>query len=331
MARAFERVRAGLTERAVMTARRIGWLVPRIYFDLSRDYRDTVLLVGSGRSGTSWIPEVLNFDRRYRYLYEPFHSMHVPLARHWLPRQYKRPDDDDAGHLALARAIFTGRLRNGYADSQNHCLVAHKRLVKDTRLQLALAWVARHFPGMPIIYLMRHPCAVVNSRVQLQRNSDIAKHLLSQPFLMADHLEPFRKEMERAKDDFEAQLFIWCVENYVPLKQLRSTEVHLLFYERICTDPRGELARLSAYLQQPFDELALAALDKPSVQARKYHGGGTSAIVTGASLVDAWRQYVPADRVKRAVEILSMFGLDAIYAEDSMPHVEAADAMLAGP
>jgi len=151
-------------ERVVVIARRAGRLVPRVFVDADGDYRHAVLLVGSGRSGTSWVPEVINFDHRYRYMYEPFHSKHVPIARGWLPRQYLRPDDADAARLDLATRIFTGRLRNAYADAYNKCVVARQRLVKDTRLQLALGWIRRHFPEMPMIYLMRHPCAVVNSR-----------------------------------------------------------------------------------------------------------------------------------------------------------------------
>ena len=314
-------------ERAVIFARRAGRLVPRVYFDRDADYRRTVLLVGSGRSGTSWVPDVINHDRSYRYMYEPFHSKHVRAARHWLPRQYVRPDDDDPRRLELATRILSGRLRNAYADEYNKCVVAHRRLVKDTRLQLALGWIRKRFPGMPMIYLMRHPCAVVNSRLQLERDSDLGRMFLSQPELMADHLEPFRAAMERVGDDFERHVFIWCVENYVPMRQLRAGDVHLVFYERICEDPEGEVRRLAAYLGAGYDERALRNVAKPSVQARKHHAGGTSAIVTGASLVEAWKAYVSPERARRAIEILRLFGLDAVYDEDPRPHDGAADKM----
>ena len=327
MNRSIDGVRAALMERAVLLARRAGRLVPRVYFDSDGDYRHTVLLVGSGRSGTSWVPEVLNHDHRYRYLYEPFHSKHVPVARHWLPRQYLRPEDDDPRYLDVARRIFSGRIRNAYADAYNRCVVAHRRLVKDTRLQLALGWVRRHFDGMPMIYLMRPPCAVVNSRIQLGRDSDLRRQLLAQPQLMADHLEPFRNAMEEAADDFERHVFIWCAENYVPMRQLRAGDAHVVFYEHVCTDPEGQLRALWSYLGTPFDERALALVGKPSVQARKYHAGGTSAIVTGASLVDAWRKHVSPERLRRAIDILHMFGLDAIYGEDAMPLPGAAHTL----
>lgn len=314
-------------ERAVTLARRAGRLLPRVYFDRDGDYRNTVLLVGSGRSGTSWVPDVINHDHSYRYLYEPFHSKHVYEARHWLPRQYVRVDDDDPRRVDLATRIFTGKLRNGYADAYNRCVVVQRRLVKDTRLQLALGWIRKRFAGMPMIYLMRHPCAVVNSRLQLGRDSDLERMFFSQPELMADHLEPLRAEMERAKDDFERHMFIWCVENYVPMRQLHAADVHLIFYENVCENPQAELDRLAAYLGAAFDERAMRNVTKPSVQARKHHGGRTSAIVTGASLVEAWKAYVSPERVKRAVEILRLFGLDAVYGEGPRPHAGAARAM----
>ena len=134
--------------------------------------------------------------------------------------------------------------------------------------------------------------------------------------------------MEAAKDEFERHLFIWCVENYVPLKQLEPHDVHVVFYEDVCTDPKAVLEKLRAYVGLPFDERALERVSKPSIQARKYHGGGTSAIVTGASLVDGWKKYVPADRVRRAQEILSTFGLDTLYGADGLPNADAAQRMM---
>jgi hypothetical protein len=328
MATTLERIRTGLAERMVAAGRRARWMLPRLILDFDGDYRRSVLLAGSGRSGTSWVPDVLNHDNRYRYLYEPFHSMHVPVAKDWLPRQYLRPDDDDPRYLTIAQTIFSGRIRNGYADAYNRCLVVKQRLIKDTRLQLALKWIRQHFPDMPVIYLMRHPCAVVNSRLQLGRNSDLEKHFLSQPRLVADYLGPFRDAMLAAEDDFERHVFIWCIENYVPFRRLTQSDVHLTFYEHVCTDPRGELEKLRAFLGLQFDERALERVSKPSVQARKLHGGGTSAIVTGADLVDGWRKYVSEERIRRTVEILSLFGLDAIYGAGSMPDSAAAQRML---
>jgi hypothetical protein len=324
-----DRIRNGIAERMVSAGRRARWMLPRLIFDFDGDYRRSVLLAGSGRSGTSWVPDVLNHDNRYRYIYEPFHSIHVPIARDWLPRQYMRPDDTDPQRFAVAETIFSGRLRNGYADAYNRCIIVKQRLIKDTRLQLALKWVHTRFPEMPLIYLMRHPCAVVNSRMQLQRNSDLQKHFLSQPLLMADHLAKFRDAMLAAADDFERHVYIWCIENYVPFRQLAAGDVHLVFYEHVCTDPRAELERLRAFVGLPFDERALDRVDKPSIQARKLHGGGTSAIVTGANLVDSWRKYVPPERVRKTIEILKTFGLDAIYGGDSMPDADAARTMLA--
>lgn len=311
----------------VAAGRRARWMLPHIIIDGDRDERRSVLLAGSGRSGTSWVPDVLNHDHRYRYLYEPFHSMHVPIAKDWLPRQYLRPDDDDPARLALARTIFSGRIRNGYADAYNRAVFVKQRLIKDTRLQLALAWIRRHFPEMRIIYLMRHPCAVANSRVQLRRNADLEKHFLTQPQLVEDHLGPFVGAMRAAQDDFERHVFIWCVENYVPFRQLASGDVHVLFYEHVCAEPRRELERLRSFVGLPFDERALDRVSRPSIQARKLHGGGTSAIVTGADLIDGWRKFVTPERIRRTVEIVSLFGLDGIYGSGSMPDAGAAAAM----
>ena len=55
----------------------------KLFIDLSRDYRRSVYLAGDGRSGTTWISEIINCDNRYRYMFEPFHPSFVPLASHF--------------------------------------------------------------------------------------------------------------------------------------------------------------------------------------------------------------------------------------------------------
>ena len=39
----------------------------RYYLDLSSDYRDSLVLAGTGRSGTTWISEVINYHNCLLY------------------------------------------------------------------------------------------------------------------------------------------------------------------------------------------------------------------------------------------------------------------------
>jgi hypothetical protein len=65
-------------------------------------------------------------------------------------------------------------------------------------------------------------------------------------------------------------------------------------------------------------------LGRPSSQTQRKR----SAIMAGERPADSWKNKVAADRVKRVLEILSWFGLDAVYGEAAMPDAQAAYAML---
>ena len=144
--------------------RRVSAIVHSFYVDANADHRASVLVAGSGRSGTTWLAEVLNYDNRYRLVGEPFTREHVSMVRHFARLQYIRPDDDDDAFYNPVRAILEGRVRTPWTDNGNRRLIARSRLVKDDRCTLMLAWIRRRFPGMPIVYIRRHPCAVAYSR-----------------------------------------------------------------------------------------------------------------------------------------------------------------------
>jgi hypothetical protein len=290
----------------------------QVLMDRHPDHRAAVFLAGTGRSGTTWVSDIINYANEYRYMFEPFHPQKVRICSHFRYRQYLRPDNQDQAFIEPAKAILTGRIRSRWIDSQNRKLLASKRLIKDIRANLLMYWMRARFPGMPLILIFRHPCAVANSKLKLGWDTHL-NEFLEQEDLMEDFLEPFRQEMERAETDFDKHVFLWCVENYVPLKQFERGELHLAFYETFCRNPGGEIDRLFSFLGRRPDPRALANLRTPSTMTRK-----DSAIVSGDSLIDGWRKHVTDRQIDRAVEILSLFGLDKVYGHGSIPNIEQA-------
>ncbi len=307
--------------------RRYKGIVDALYIDVNRDYRASKFLAGSGRSGTSWIAEVLNVDNIYRYVSEPFNRGHVPLCQNFAPRQYIRPSDNDSLFLEPARIIFSGRVRNNWTDSKNRRMLCTQRLIKDVRTTLMLKWIGNHFPGMPIVFVMRHPFAVAHSRVKLGWRTDLRKTFLAQPQLMHDFLAPFGQVMGRSPSPFTTHVFDWCVENYVPLLQLERHDAHFVFYERLCTEPEAELRGLCAHLERPFDPSVLSVMNKPSSTTRPGKGK-TQRIASPEELVEGWRAHVSGDDARSGNEILHKFGLDNIYGDESMPKVNNALGIL---
>jgi len=132
----------------------VARLCSRYFLDLGGGPEDCILLAGSGRSGTTWVGDVLNYENEYRTLFEPFWKRKVPLVAHFRARQYLAPGCTDPAYLEPARRILSGRIRNAFVDSLNTKWIARKRLVKDIRVNLMLGWFHARFPATPIVLLL---------------------------------------------------------------------------------------------------------------------------------------------------------------------------------
>jgi hypothetical protein len=294
-----------------------------LFLDLHPDYRTSVFLAGSERSGTTWVSDIINYRHEYRYMFEPFWPKQVPMLHGYHAQQYLRPENNDPYFLETAEQILSGRIRNGWVDRYHHNFLPSKRLIKDIRANLFLKWLHVHFREMPIILILRHPCAVVRSQLWRKWQPDLRHEFLSQPELVEDFLGPVVAELEKVTTTFDTNVFRWCIQNYVPLRQFARGEIHIAFYEEFCVRPKEEIARLFSFLGKPFDEEVYQSFSQPSPMSR-----ADSAIVTGGSLVDNWRKSITPDQVKRAVEILAMFGLDRIYTDAAMPNPEGVETFL---
>jgi Sulfotransferase family len=296
----------------------------KVFIDVGRDFRRTVFLAGDGRSGTTWLSDIINYDRRYRYLFEPFHPSFVPLARGFRFFQYVRPESQDQRFLDPARRVVTGACRDARIDSLNKRRFSTRRLVKDIFANLFLKWLHTRFPGMPIVLVTRHPCAVAASKMNLKDwiwNVN-PREFLEQPELMADYFEPFRGLIENTTDEFDNQILHWCLTHYVPFKQFRRGEIHLVTYEHLCERREEEIRRLFAFLDLPYDPRVLEASARPSATTRQ-----NSAVVRRSNLLHSWHEHIDSGKRRRAAEIMRAFNL-GLYSDEPLPLVADAEACL---
>jgi hypothetical protein len=297
---------------------RLDRLLGGFYLDLGKgDHRSSVFLAGTGRSGTTWLSDVVNHGGGYRYVFEPFHPGKVDAFAHFRPRQYLRPDDRREEFVGPARRVLTGKLRDPWIDRFHRGFLPRRRLIKDIRANLLLGWISANFPGMPMILLLRHPCAVVASRLALGWKDNLFE-TMEQEDLVEDFLSPMETRIRAARDDFERHLFLWCIDNYVPLRQFSPGSVHLCFYETLLLDPEPVLRRLFAFLGRDFDDGVLRKLGRPSFTSRR--GSRPS--------VDGWRSRVGGEQVTRAGEVLGLFGLDRVYGPGPLPDPAGALALM---
>jgi len=295
---------------------------------IDRAGQNVTFLSGSHRSGTTWIEELINCNNDHRIVYEPFLPFYFSGKLQFPEALYIRPSCRDSRFVEPVRRVIDGRFRiDNWTDAYNTIGVYHRRLIKDVRTNVMLGWLRCLYPKMPIVLIMRHPIPVVLSQSKLaERDPNWEKSLddfLQNSELVSDYLRPFQAALAQCRGQLDVKFACWCVENYVPLKQLAAGEVHLVFYEDFLTNPEREVERLVRYLDHPVDSKAVEQLKKPSNTA-----GGHSACITGEDPLRAWLTRATPEQIDRALYWLSVFGLSEIYSDGPMPNSRRAFEML---
>jgi hypothetical protein len=236
-------------------------------------------------------------------------------------RQYVRPDNGDPDYLREAEAVLSGKIHNRWVNQYNRKVFAKKRLVKAIRANLFLKWINVHFPKIPILLILRHPCAVACSRMKFGWKPGL-EELLSQMDLVEDFLKPFVHEIKDVQSDFEKHVLLWCIQNYVPLKQFTPGDLHIVFYENLCISPGQEIKRLFEFIHKPYDSQMLAGVSRPSLVSTR-----DSAIVSRKNPAESYKAKLEKPEIHRAIQLLELFGLERIYGPNPMPKVAGRECL----
>jgi hypothetical protein len=274
------------------------------------------------------LQDIINYDNEFRVLFEPFHPENGELFSAWKPSQYLRADDQSPMYLDPVKDLLQGKVKDSWINSYNKRLFSQKRLIKAVYSNLLLQWMKRNFPEVPIIFILRHPCSVANSKMNIvKRNFSFTTNPLNrflvQDDLMEDYLYRYKAELVEDKTVFETFIFMWCIENLIPLKQFQPGEICLTFYENICVNPESEIKRIFNYINKPYALDVMDKVNKPGVMSRK-----NSAINLGTDLISSWRKNISTSEIHRAVEILNLFGLETVYNDTDMPRLEGDATLL---
>jgi hypothetical protein len=302
------------------------------FIERNHDPAKTLLLISSGRSGSTWLSEVLVETFRCRLIFEPLRRDRAPLVANIAWGRYADPETVDPELDPVLRRILSGRIRHRWPDHFNAYRFPGRRLVKEIRATNLLPYVRARFPQVPVIYLLRHPVATAWSSAELGWDPFLSE-FLGQDRLMDGPLAPYRSIIARHAEDpdlFHRHVLRWCMENVVPISQLAPGSVHVVFYENLVEDPHGELRRLADYLG-PFGhgtwdfDPTVPTVDRPS------QANYRNTPVMGASeRLESWLDVVPRPSVERAVALLEEFGLDRVYGASVRPYLAAENVLQGG-
>ena len=219
------------------------------------DTSTTILLAGSGRSGTTWLQEMLCAIPGTQPIFEPLHPEYNSKVRHltgWEPRphyfrEWYLPDNSEQPEwTSLLVDILRGIHRNYWTDHERYCFFPDRFLVKEIRANLMLGYIYQHFKPK-IIYITRHPCSVVHSRLAVNWLAD-TKDILKQEHLVEDHLRPWVAAIEKERDILGAHAAWWAIENMIAKASLENVPHFNIRYEDLVLQPEESVHHLFDWL-----------------------------------------------------------------------------------
>jgi hypothetical protein len=241
-------------------------------------------------------------------------------------RPYVRPDGDSPLLLRfLGERILTGRLRGVDTDFCNYTLIARGRVVKDVRMSYCLKWIRNNFPSIPILYILKHPCAVVHSWMRLGwGKSEYIETLLSQESLVKDILGPYMDVLRGANTDVARSAFMWCLDQFLALNSMQFNDWLVTTYEDLYQNPMNEIRRSMEYIRH-------ASTEVPHIDAHAIISDTVrtdSPILTDRDPLHAWQTELSESQIEQVLEIVRSFSLDAIYDTSPLPHKENLTSIL---
>ncbi|HNP35110.1 MAG TPA: sulfotransferase [Woeseiaceae bacterium] len=318
----------------------------------------SVLIFGSGRSGTTWVQDALAEANEYGTVFEPLHPRCVrgaeEFANLYIPREsrnerlseFLQPWLSGAKHsvwtservhpdllfprfadlnsvrsIRDTRKIYAKLVRRWW---RNRSRRGRPLVIKLIRGNLMAEWMSDTF-GLASALVVRHPCAVLSS-VARRHGKDwepaalrnLLNRYVQQPLLANKILDSGRIPVQKYRSLASVQTAIWCIENARQLSSAGNSGVHVVYYEQLLAEPVSTWSMLT-------DALGLREtpgkdlLLRPSQQASI----GTGAEVNSDKQLTDWQTQLGGEELEEVSCVLSAFGVDTYSVDSPMPQTRA--------
>jgi len=290
-------------------------ILSRIFFEKDHDIDKAIILAGTGRSGTTWLSEILMNLLNYRLMFEPFNPRKVNIFKDIPNKLYIPPNEDNEEYFRKFEQILTGSIGNRWINQDNRVFKPKGRIIKTIRANLFLKWLRNNFPSVPIVFILRHPCAVVLSRYRKGWAGKDLEIIMKQDKLIEDFLNPYLDVINGANTTFQKIACIWCIENYVPLNSMKNTEWILINYEDLVLNPEVEINKILKYSKIDL------VVDKDSIKSTSsLTVKKDSAIIEKQDPLKTWKTSLTKSEIKEILEIVEGFSLNKLYNENVLPN-----------
>ena len=263
---------------------KIKWKADRLRFLLMEEqnrrsnrfkFHDNIVISGSGRSGTTWIAEVLASLPHHTLVNEPLKNSNSYKVQEigftgwgqYIPEEADWPEAHD-----FFTRLFTGReLNPNYFTDRKPTANTKVWVHKFIRIPFMLPWIVKNFPTRKPIHIIRNPYAVVASQLQ---HAGFGKGKIfdrkTNGFVPRfDHYDSFYQSWQQKFDKInsytEKLALHWAFENSYVLNHPRCNQDWIiLYYEDFLLNPHGILSKLSLEWEIDFGKINESVLKKQS-------------------------------------------------------------------
>jgi len=295
--------------------------------------KDTIIVAGAPRSGTTWLMELLATMPRYTYLFEPLNPIWFPesyergfQSRTYLSEKIVWPDGE--GYL---KKVFTGMVFSSEPaykpkiEMIMHRLFGNKLIVKSVNWNRLLPWISQRFQLRHMFLMIRHPCAVIDSQL---RTGFFGYHPIVPPYTdvfptlnnILDEVqsidwldERVLNILKKIKTKEGILAAVWCLDYYIPLSFSKPHPWVPVIYERLVKYGEKEIARIFNEIGgKNVPKLAYRQLKKASLSTMK---DDKKMVAKENEQPYKWEKNLSKEQIDRIFKIVSDFGLD-FYPED---------------
>jgi hypothetical protein len=269
------------------------------------------VLIGHGRSGTSWIASTLAKSPELIYYNEPCNPDRWPDAEFdaWF---FHAEPGTECPYLERA---YTGAVRGllvpGRAwqrpDLARRILGSPRVLVKGVASVMAAGWLQQRYDAK-MVSVYRHPCAVALSEHERDVDpSGSRAALLDSPTMWTGRYSSFRGRLEEATEPFEIYGAVWGLRNRVLLDAQEASEDWVtLHYEELARHPLSGFETLFAQLDVTWTE-GIRRFVSETTSTHRDGDYATSRV--SASRIGRWKSELTPAQIDQTLTAAAPFGV----------------------
>ncbi len=244
---------------------------------------DTIVALGSPRSGTTWIMEILNHLPAYTTVFEPLHPERFPRAGELKlsMRHYEAEGTENEALREYLGSVFRGEVssrRPRYRLTFNNIIkrvTATKLVVKFVRANRLVPWILTNHDIRALIYIIRHPCANLASQLRTGYTGyDVYRLTPSIDEVINDANEigfddAIINKLRGITTEVQKLAAVWAMDQAIPLKH-NDPRMFKLSYEDLSSNSEKEVMKLLRFLDETdLYEDIIQEIKRPSILSKR--------------------------------------------------------------